>query len=239
MPLKIVPLRLCVSAPLRLINPQSLSLTLSIAIFLAATSLVHAEPDKPKSLDAQLLDDLDAELLKDLPGPSKQPSENQKPGEPAGEDLGQPSEATNPLALIGERMRSVEKRMAAQDTSKETQQIQQQISDDLAALIEQAKKQCAACKQGGGSSGQAQAGAGTGDATAGPARDSSNRIEPGRKEEVETVKVDDVLRRYWGHLPDKLREQMQSSLKEQFLPKYERVIEDYYKRLAEDLSNKP
>ena len=51
--------------------------------------------------------------------------------------------------------------------------------------------------------------------------------------------MDDLLRRHWGHLPAKLREQMQSSLKEQFLPKYERVIEDYYRRLAEDLRAGP
>jgi hypothetical protein len=32
---------------------------------------------------------------------------------------------------------------------------------------------------------------------------------------------------------------MHASLSEQFLPKYERLIEDYYKRLAEDTPARP
>jgi hypothetical protein len=67
-----------------------------------------------------------------------------------------------------------------------------------------------------------------------PPRDSTHRIEQGTKESVETTDVKDLLRRFWGHLPDKLRDQMQASLSEQFLPKYERLIEEYYKRLAEE-----
>ena len=49
----------------------------------------------------------------------------------------------------------------------------------------------------------------------------------------------DLFRRIWGNLPDKLREEMQASLSEQFLPKYERLIEEYYKRLAEEQSGGP
>ena len=43
----------------------------------------------------------------------------------------------------------------------------------------------------------------------------------------------------WGHLPDKLRDEMQASLSEQFLPQYERLIEAYYQRLAEEGGPKP
>ena len=57
--------------------------------------------------------------------------------------------------------------------------------------------------------------------------------------EVETAEVHDLVRRFWGHLPDKLRDEMQSSLSEQFLPKYEQLIEDYYRRLAEDRRGRP
>ena len=52
-------------------------------------------------------------------------------------------------------------------------------------------------------------------------------------------RVNDLLRRMWGHLPDKVRDQMQASLSEQFLPKYERLIEEYYKRLAEERPGGP
>ena len=145
-----------------------------------------------------------------------------------------PEAATdNPLALIAERMRAVQQRIAGRDTSDETQTVQKQIQADLAALIEQAKKQCAACNKPGSGQGQ-QAGSTGGNPTPAPPRDSTNRIEQGTKEAVETADVKDVLRRFWGHLPDKVRDQMQASLSEQFLPKYERLIEDYYQRLAEE-----
>ena len=36
-----------------------------------------------------------------------------------------------------------------------------------------------------------------------------------------------------------VRDEMQAALSERFLPKYERLIEDYYKRLAEERSAGP
>ena len=38
----------------------------------------------------------------------------------------------------------------------------------------------------------------------------------------------------WGHLPPRDREQMLQNTPDKFLPKYELLIEQYYKRLAED-----
>ena len=135
-------------------------------------------------------------------------------------------------------MREAQRRIAGRDTSAETRSVQKQIEADLAKLIEQAKQQCAACNKAGSGAGQ-QAGTSGGNPTAAPPRDSTNRIERGTKEAVEAADVKDVLRRFWGHLPDKVREQLQSSLSEEFLPKYERVIEDYYRRLAEDPRGRP
>ena len=37
----------------------------------------------------------------------------------------------------------------------------------------------------------------------------------------------------WGTLPERLRGQIQTPLQEEFLPRYERIIKQYYKRLAE------
>jgi hypothetical protein len=51
--------------------------------------------------------------------------------------------------------------------------------------------------------------------------------------------VKDALRRIWGHLPEKEREEMIAALGEQFLPKYERLIEAFYKRLAERPARTP
>ena len=38
----------------------------------------------------------------------------------------------------------------------------------------------------------------------------------------------------WGHLPQHAREQMLQNSPERFLPQYELLIEQYYKRLAEE-----
>jgi len=205
---------------------------------------------KSRSLDQQLLDDLDRQLLEGLPGnvkPSKPPagSKNKKEGEqqPSEDSLKVESqgEPQNPLAKLAQQMRAVENRIAGRDTSVATQEAQQEILKDLDALLEQARRQQAANgnKSPGSGRGAAQAGAGSGNPAPGPARDSSNRIERGTKEQTETTDVKDLFRRIWGNLPDKLRDEMQASISEQFLPKYERLIEEYYKRLAEDQPNGP
>jgi hypothetical protein len=49
-----------------------------------------------------------------------------------------------------------------------------------------------------------------------------------------SANVEQALRHVWGHLPDKTREQLQAPSSEQFLPKYQRLIEQFYQRLAEE-----
>ena len=43
-----------------------------------------------------------------------------------------------------------------------------------------------------------------------------------------------LMKDIWGQLPPHAREQMLQSPPEQFLPKYELMLEQYYKRLAEE-----
>jgi hypothetical protein len=201
--------------------------------FLSVTFVTNApaiaqSPGKSKPLDQQLLDDLDRELLKGLPSAKSPPTSR---GENRANEENDKSK--NPLANLAERMRGVQSRIARRDTSPATQSEQTQILSELDALLEQTNKS----RQAGGKrngSGTAQTERGSGDAAAGTPRDSTNRIERGDKQPTESVDVKDVLRRIWGHLPDKLRDEMQASFSEQFLPKYERLIEEYYKRLAEE-----
>lgn len=212
-----------------------------LAIGIANAQVPPAEKRSPtSSVDQQLLEGLDRELLDGLPAVTRPPAPRGKSlpeiSPPAGEDLGQPAESQNPLAEIAAKMRAVESRIAAGDTSAETQAEQQQILAQLAKLLEQAQKQGAGQQQGGRGSGTGsqQASDGGGQFVPGPVRDSTNRIERGAAEQTETTDVKDLLSRIWGHLPDKMRSEMQASLSEQFLPKYERLIEQYYKRLAEE-----
>lgn len=210
-----------------------------LLLVMGASMVVAEEPppanrSREKSLDAQLLDDLDADLLEGLPTAGK-PADVPAAASKSGGEV--PADVTDPLAVIGERMRAAQRRMANRDTSESTQQLQRQIQADLAALIEQARQQSG--KQKSGSGPGSQAGNAGGNPTPAPPRDSTDRVESGTKEAVETADVKNTISRYWGHLPDKLREQLQSSLSEQFLPKYERLIEDYYRALAEDRNQAP
>jgi len=207
-------------------------------------------PAKTRALDQQLLDDLDRELLKDLPGATQQAGDEIAPSRPGGmparsgakgnHDDPSSIDSNSPFAKIAQRMRSVENRIARHDTSITTQEEQDQIINDIDALLDAAKKGRNGGKKETDSAGSAShAGVGTGDNVPGSPRDSTNRIEHGSKESVETADVKDVLQRFWGHLPQRLRDEMQTSFSEQFLPKYERVIEEYYKRLAEERPDGP
>ena len=44
---------------------------------------------------------------------------------------------------------------------------------------------------------------------------------------------DAATKQVWGHLPDRLRQEMNQYYKEQFMPKYNDMLRQYYNRLAE------
>ena len=46
--------------------------------------------------------------------------------------------------------------------------------------------------------------------------------------------IDELAKQLWGHLPQRTREQVLQTFSEDFLPKYEREIEEYYRRLSEE-----
>jgi hypothetical protein len=207
---------------------------MAVIILLNGAAAAQSQ-SKSRSLDQQLLDDLDRELLKGLRGAKSSPSPPARSANPAQGDAGK---SDNPLTNLAERMRSVQNRIGRRDTSSSTQLEQAQVLSELDALLAETKQsRQRSGKQGSGGTGQA--GTGSGAETAGPPRDSTNRIERGDKQPTETVDAKDVLRRIWGHLPEKLRDEMQASFSEQFLPKYERLIEEYYKRLAEERPTGP
>jgi hypothetical protein len=43
---------------------------------------------------------------------------------------------------------------------------------------------------------------------------------------------DDVVKEVWGHLPDKLRQQVTQYYKEEFMPRYAGLLKQYYSSLA-------
>ena len=67
-----------------------------------------------------------------------------------------------------------------------------------------------------------------------PARESSDRLDRDTAKQPEKGDVNEVVKELWGHLPERSREQLLQSFSEEFLPKYEREIQQYYKRLSDE-----
>ena len=246
----------------------------------AAQPTKQAKP--VNSLDDALLEDLDNDLLdgvKDLPvkkgrfkkkPAASQPADNpdgDKPAEADRADADQPaddaegemtegraSDDEEPLARIGQQMRTVEKLLQRQKAADNTQRMQGQILSDLEALIKKLEQQC----QKGDSSGekpsksqsqqasrdsvkQPKPGSGdpAGQPSNKPAKESTERLGKNDVQKPDLDAIKGLLKDAWGQLPPHAREQMLQSPPEQFLPKYELLIEKYYKRLAEEQKQKP
>jgi len=136
-------------------------------------------------------------------------------------------------------MKLVEELIAEKETSAETQDLQRLIRDELAQLVEQAKKQ----GSGGGGHRKPQGGKQSKPGT--PMGEGTGRPAPARPPTAPSAwnkarrcrRADrrrELMRRLWGHLPEKVREQMLNAPVEQFLPKYEKLIENYFRRLSEE-----
>lgn len=234
----------------RNLPPKAVTLAWILFSLAGGLFVVHATLAQEKSLDEQLLDDLKPAPKPPSPTkPSAQDTpagEKQKPDKSLddalrrelerGEDLGQGKVEEHPLAKLGREMKQVQDLIQARNTAAGTQQLQKSIAADLASLIEQAKKQPQGNKSGDGNksgSNSAQTGNDAGQASSQPGQQSTQRLEQGEESAAEMNEVRDALRRIWGHLPDKERDDMIGALGEQFLPKYERLLEAFYKRLAE------
>jgi hypothetical protein len=131
-------------------------------------------------------------------------------------------------------MRAVQERIAQRDTSDETQSKQGEIVTEIEKLIQQAQQQRSSQNRNARGRGTDKAGVGDGQATPGAPQDSTDRVGKPQTEAPQTTDVRNLLQRIWGHLPEKTRDEMQNALSDQFLPKYERLIEEYYQRLAEE-----
>jgi hypothetical protein len=225
-------------------------------------SALAADPPKqaPKSsLDEELLKGLDNDLtreLDDLPSLKPQPTQSEKtedgkthktkPTIVDGEDIGQLSEDQDPFNRIARRMKQVESRIARDQAGADTQQKQQQIMADLSDLIEKLNQQCQCqggeCKPGDKPQESERSKSGKGSKPGGsksasnPARESSDKLrnEPATKPNANAEAIRQNMKDAWGNLPQRLREQMMQTSVDEFLPKYEQMIEQYFKRLAEE-----
>lgn len=175
--------------------------------------------------------------------------------EPAEEDddllreLGQAgvSEDAHPLLAIARQMRDVQARLGQRAADGQTTAMQEQIVAQLDALLQQARSQASAS---GESARQAPAtadrqprpqpdvlaGGADRDPREAPARESAD--EPRAPEPVAESpgqqRALHAMERLWNQLPERQREQLLQLAPEQFLPKYESLIEQYFRRLSQD-----
>ncbi|MCA9248046.1 MAG: hypothetical protein KDA42_13050, partial [Planctomycetales bacterium] len=201
---------------------SKLALVLLVALLFAQLGTTGQAEDV-ENLDA----DLEALLLEDLkdalpPDALKQESSageraasNDAETEKVGEDLGEAAE--NPLARIGQQMRSVETRIAGDQPPQETREMQEKIVADLEALIKQAQQQQKQQKSGGSkgapssqrsdikqpkSGSQSKTGAGQTNSKK-PARDSTSRLGTAEAAAAERQQMQDRIKDLWGHLPER------------------------------------
>ncbi len=195
-----------------------------------------APKEKPHSGEP---DALDQELLKGL-------GDGEGVGEQSGDD---------PLSRLSRQMRDVESQLARKQADTDTLDRQGKLLQEIEKLLHQAKQQ----KQ---SSGQSSASGPNGqgaqqatkrresqqperreglssDTADAPARQSTKGVREQQAEKPDMANMRDLLKGVWGQLPERQREQMLQSYEEQFLPKYEQMIADYFRSLAEGEPRKP
>jgi hypothetical protein len=154
-------------------------------------------------------------------------------------------ENPEPLVEIARQMRDVQHRMGQTDCGEATQRIQRQIVADLDGLIQQIGR-----RVGRGSSIASQPqpsvprssaapsgpkpGSTAQKPNSKPATTSSRPPSDSRTGKSEAAETRVLMKRLWGVLPKHAREQMLQLPAEEFPPKYELQIEDYFQRLSDE-----
>ena len=224
----------------------ALGIALISAVQASAAEAQPAEAGGIESLGRELLDDLTPDVLRQPATPPRDPTSPAPRFDDLGEDIGRPS---GPLSLVRQGMQQAESLLAQQqavaatDTLHQATDVQQQVVDQLDKLIAELSKQC----QGGQCqpsdqppkpSQRSQTKPGKSGSSAGrgqtAARDSTPRLDRAAAQPAEKGDIDTLVKDLWGHLPERSREQMLQSFSDEFLPKYELEIEQYYRRLSEE-----
>jgi hypothetical protein len=220
-----------------------------------ASQAANTEPSTPpgtESLDGRLLEGLSPDAIQ--PNSSPQAVQPTKPAIAApaigGFGVG-PNPASQPLMRVQHNMQHAELLLTQPGNHDSTgplrlaATVQLEVLSDLDKLIAELSKQCQ-CNGGqcpGGKSqgdkppkpgskpGKPGVAAGKGQSAA---RDSTDRLDRTTAKSVAKGDVDELVKALWGQLPARSREQMVQSFSDEFLPKYELEIEQYYQRLSDE-----
>lgn len=171
---------------------------------------------------------------------------------PAGEDAGL---RKNPLVEVADRMQNAGRLLEDGLTETAALPVQRQVVADLDRLIAAMEQQ-----QNSSSSSQQQqkkqqqqsqrSQSQPGGAKPGEGKPGSSQPQPGgRQSAMQSAGTPqsgagleptpsplgaDAMKAAWGHLPQRVREQMLQSTSDEFLPEYREAIQAYYRRLAEE-----
>lgn len=197
-----------------------------ILAFLSFTTNLRANEDEK--------DPVDAELQKHLQ-------------EQSGEDLGLPS-SEPPMVLVSRKMREAEQLMQGSKDHEETRRVQESIVQTLDEMIQRrTRKQTKSSQSAGKSSpGKEQSPPQPGKPSAPKPSSSAGDSQTSRPnsasdaQNVENKSPQSFLQEWWGHLPARARQRVSQEWGEEFLPKYESQLEDYFRGLAEESNqNRP
>jgi hypothetical protein len=230
------------------------------AIFATASQAATGEKPSPsgvESLGGRLLDDLSPDAAQPSVPPrplqkdrgTKEIEDSLKASTPLRGFGAGANPAAQSLARVQNSMQRVQSMLtqtdagANTDAAKLASPVQHEILSDLDKLIADLSKKCQCCNgqcQGGQCNqppkpgqnpGKPGAAAGSGRTAA---RDSTDRLDRSTAKPVDKGEVNEMVKALWGHLPERSREQMLQSFSDEFLPKYEIEIEQYYRRLSEE-----
>ncbi len=189
---------------------------------------------------------LDEELLRQLGGdeaqPKKQPPKQQGSG--GGAPRGQEADSDNPFIKLSRQVRDAERRLKEADSGEQTQEMQRKIVDDLDKLIAQIEKQQQQKSQSQSQSKKPNApqqgkpqqakqpkpGNQPGQEAEKPT-DSGDQLASRKNEKPTSGKLQDMLEKVWGELPERQRQDVMQASFDDFPAKYQYVIEEYFKTL--------
>ncbi len=165
-----------------------------------------------------------------------------------GEDLGEASER-DPLRRIQRTMRAAGERLGKADADQPASKLQQQALTDLDELIRQLQnQQCngqcnspkkdgkPSSKPGSGKSGDPSKSQSPADQ---PAAESSDKLQKRQDAKVDLAELRSLTNDLWIRLPDKARQKINQLQGEEFLPKYQLLVEKYFRRLVEEDQDRP
>jgi hypothetical protein len=156
-------------------------------------------------------------------------------------------EDQNPLIDVARRMSQVRQRILQADTGPATLGLQKQIVEDLDRLIDEACKSAGSGMPGTSSLKQpsdsekadslnskaiAKAGQKPGDNPA--VNSAAQKPDSSQSTKYDLDQRRALVKEHWGELPPQVREQILQAPAEEFVPKYEQLIEDYYRQLSTD-----